>query len=202
MAMTTEAPAALQVNEQTSEMSYDDYMAEPQVEGRYDIVNGVRIFMAGASYRHQRVSNNISRAFYRYEQDSGLGTTVSAPFDVLIRRFPKLQTRQPDVLFISQARMARGGGIPVKGPFGAAPELVVEIISDSETQQILGDKIADYIEIGVNECWVVRPGDGTVEVLALTPGGTQSATVYGQSETVLSVVFAGLTVSVADVFAA
>ena len=78
-------------------------------------------------------------------RECGLGTTVSAPYDVLIRRFPKLQTRQPDLLFVSHARLAQGGGIPVKGLLGAAPELVVEIVSDSETQRILGDKIADYV---------------------------------------------------------
>ena len=93
MAMTTEALAL------TNELTYEAYMAEPQVEGRYDIVNGVREYMAGASYRHQRVSKNISKVFDRYEGMSGLGVTIYAPFDVLIRRFPRLQTRQPDVLF-------------------------------------------------------------------------------------------------------
>ena len=192
MATMTEAPAAT--------LTYEAYMAEPEVEGRYDIVNGVRIFMAGASYRHQRVSNNISRAFYRYEQESGLGTTVSAPFDVLIRRTPKVQTRQPDVLFVSSVRLIEGGGIPAKGPFNATPELVVEIISDSETQRILGDKLADYVHIGVDECWVVRPDDGTIEVLALTPSGTRTVATYGEGEAVASVVFSGLSVPVSDVF--
>ena len=198
MAITTEAPAAPTAHE----LTYDDYMAEPETEGRYSIINGVREDMAGASYRHQRVSKNISKVFDRYEEMSGLGVTVYAPFDVLIRRFPKLQTRQPDVLFISQARMAQGGGTPVKGPFNAAPELVVEIVSDSETQRIIGDKIADYVEIGVDECWVVRPDAGTVEVLALTPGGARSLAVYGQGEEVRSAVFAGLGIAIADVFAA
>lgn len=102
---------------------------------------------------------------------------------------------------MSNVRVVDGGGIPVKGPFNAAPELVVEIISDSETQRILGAKIADYVEVGVNECWVVRPDDETVEVLTLTPNGAGSAASYGLGETVQSVVFAGLTVSVADIFA-
>ena len=197
MAITTEAPVA----PTASELTYDAYMAEPETEGRYSIIKGVREYMAGATWRHQRVSKNISKAFDRYEETYSLGVTVYAPFDVLIRRFPKLQTRQPDVLFISQARLAQGGGIPVRGPFGAPPELVVEIVSDSETQRVLGDKIADYVEIGVSECWVVRPDAGTVEVLALMPGGAQSVAVYGQDEVVQSAIFTGLTVSVADVFA-
>ena len=198
MAITTEAPAA----PQAYELTYDAYMAEPEVSGRYDIVNGVRIFMPGATWDHNEIGLNLAGLFREYARAGGIGKVNIAPFDVLIRRFPKMQVRQPDVLFISAARLAQVGGRPAKGPLEAAPELVVEIISDSETQRILGDKIADYITIGVSECWVVRPEAGTVEVLTLAPGGAQRLAVYGQGAAVPSLVFAGLTVSVADVFAA
>ena len=194
MATMTEAPAAT--------LTYEAYIAEPEVQGRYDIVNGVRIFMPGATWRHQRVTKHIEKAFDRYEGSAGVGLNVSAPFDVLIRRFPKLQTRQPDLLFVSHARLAQGGGIPELGPLEVAPELVVEVVSNSETQRILEDKIADYIHIGVDECWVVRPDARTVEVLALTPDGARTVATYGEGQVVVSVVFSGLSVPVAEVFAA
>ncbi len=194
MATMTEAPAVT--------LTYEAYMAEPEVQGRYDIVNGVRIIMPGATWDHQTVSMNIVELLRQYARASGVGKVNTAPFDVLIRRTPKLQTRQPDVLFVSFARLARVGGRPAKGPLEAAPELVVEIISDSETQRILGDKLADYIAIGVDECWVVRPDARTVEVLALMPGGTRSVATYGEGQAVESVVFPGLVVPVAEVFAA
>ena len=158
--------------------------------------------MAGATWDHQTIAINLAELLRGYARSSGIGKVNIAPFDVLIRRFPKMQVRQPDVLFISVARLAQVGGRPAKGPLEAAPELVVEIISDSETQRILGDKIADYIEIGVSECWVVRPDAQTVEVLTLAPGGAQSLAVYGQGEVVQSVVFAGLSAAVADALAA
>jgi len=194
MATLTAPPAAT--------LTYEAYMAEPQTEGRYDIVNGVRIFMPGATWRHQRIANNISRSLYAFEERSGLGITVSAPYDVLIRRVPRLGTRQPDVLFVTHERIARGGGVPDVGPLEVAPEIVVEVVSNSETQRILGDKLTDYVEIGVNECWVVRPEDRTVEVLALSPQGARSVRVFGDGEVVASVVFADLSVAVADVLAA
>ena len=197
MAITTEAPAAPQI----SELTYDAYMAEPTVYGRYDIVNGVRIFMPGATWDHQTIAGNINELLRVYARASHTGKAVCAPFDILIRRFPKMQVRQPDVLFISLARLAQAGGRPAKGPLEAAPELVVEIVSNSETQRILGDKIADYLEIGVGECWVVRPDGETVEVLTLTPTGASSVAVHRQGEAVQSAVFASLTVPVADVFA-
>ena len=91
-------------------LSYEAYMAEPDIEGRYDIINGVRVFMPGGTWRHQRIANNIGRLLYQHEKSSGTGVTVSAPFDVLIRRVPRLQTRQPDVLFVSHSNLARGRG--------------------------------------------------------------------------------------------
>ena len=193
MVMMTEAPAAT--------LTYEAYMAEPEVQGRYDIINGVRVFMPGATWDHQMIAINLVEALRRYGRDNGIGKVNTAPFDVLIRRLPKLQTRQPDVLFISFARLDQVGGRPVKGPLEAAPELVVEIISDSETQRILEDKIADYMHIGVDECWVVRPEAQTVEVLALSPRGARSLATYTDEETVVSLVFPGLSVPLADVFA-
>lgn len=193
MAIMTEAPAAT--------LTYEAYMAEPETEGRYDIINGVRIFMPGATWDHQTIAINFVEALRRFGRETGIGKVNTAPFDVLIRRYPKLQTRQPDVLFISFARLAQVGGRTAKGPLEIAPELVIEIISDSETQRILEDKIADYVAIGVEECWVVRPDMGTVEVLTLTPDGARMAAIYGDGQVIASVVFAGLTVPIADVFA-
>ena len=197
MATITAAPAA----PKTYELTYDAYMAEPEIQGRYDIVNGVRIFMPGASRRHQRIADSITQLLRAFEQQTGLGISVSAPYDVLIRRSPRIQTRQPDVLFVSHARLTQNSSDSEEGPLEVAPELVVEVISSSETQRILSDKIADHISIGANECWVVQPDNATVEVLTLTPNGAISAAVYSQGERVQSVVFAGLTAPVADIFA-
>ena len=202
MAMTTKVPAAPVVSEQADELTYEAYMAEPTVYGRYEIVNGVRIFMPGATWDHQEIAANINDRLREYARATRIGKVIFAPFDVLIRRTPKMQVRQPDILMISFDRLAQVGGRPAKGPLAVAPELVVEIISDSETQRILGDKIADYVSIGVNECWVVRPDTGTVEVLTLTPGEVRSVATYSDDEEVQSVVFAGLTAAVADMLAA
>ncbi len=184
----------------TATLTYEAYMAEPETKGRYDIVNGVRIFQPEVTWRRQRMLLHVSGELFGHKRETG-GHVVHTPFDVLIRREP-LQIRQPDVLFISHERLMAGGGPPKVGPLEIAPELAVEIISDSETQRILGDKLADYVEIGVDECWVVRPEDRTVEVLALSPQGARSVRVFGDGEVVASVVFADLSVAVADVLAA
>jgi Uma2 family endonuclease len=114
---------------------------------------------------------------------------------------PRLQTRQPDVLFITHKTLARGGGIPEKGPLEVGPELVVEILSDSETERLFEEKLADYVTIGVKECWRLWPGSRTVDVLALTDAGAVIAATYDETQNVPSLIFPDLTVPVAALFA-
>ena len=82
-----------------------------------------------------------------------------------------------------------------------APELIVEVLSPSDTSRILADKIRDYRRVNVQECWIVSLGTRTVEVLRLTPEDERSLAVYAEGESVRSEAFPGLVVSVADVFA-
>ena len=180
-------------------LTYEAYMAEPTVQGRYDIVNGVRVFQPELSWDRQRIIGNLSSAILAYERASG-GYVVPSAFDLLIRQSP-LQIRQPDLLFISHDRLMQDGGPPKVGPPEIGPELVVEIILSNDTEQTLRDKIADYRAIRVDECWVVRPKVGTVELLILTPHRTRSFAIYGEGEIFSSLAFRGLGVPVSDVFA-
>jgi Uma2 family endonuclease len=181
-------------------LTYEDYMAEGEINRRYDILDGVRIYMTNPTRRHQRILGNIYILLRNYEFASGWGQALMAPCDVLIRRNP-LRTRQPDVLFISNAQLARCGDPADPAPLEAAPELVVEILSPTETRAIRSDKLADYQSVGVQECWVVSPDTQTVEVLRLTPELVESVATYENDQTLRSVVFPDLTVPVAEMFA-
>jgi Uma2 family endonuclease len=173
-------------------------MSEPEIIQRYDIIEGVRYFMPGATWQHQRILRHIASLLEQYEVNTGKGFTLAAPLDVLIRRAPLLQTRQPDVFFITVERLAEGGGVPQRGPLTIGPELVVEIVSDSERAQMLAGKLADYASIGVIEAWVVRPPTKTVEVILLSGDGIASK--FTDSEELRSHIFADLSLQVADFF--
>lgn len=181
-------------------LTFEQYMAEDEIKQRYDIVDGVRIFMPAPSWRHQRISFNITMLLRRFEEQSGIGLALGAPFDVLIRRVPRLQTRQPDVLFLTHALLTQGGGLPETGPMTVAPELIVEIVSDSETERILNEKLSDFCAIGVQEAWVVRPVPRTVDVLRLTTNGSSVVATYTEGQTLQSLIFPTLALPVTDFF--
>ena len=181
----------------TEGMTWEYYMETP-MPGRFEIIEGIFYQMPAPTMPHQIYNKRILVAFSNYEIATGKGVAVAAPCDVLIRR-PRLNTRQPDVFFISNEQLASGGGIPARGPLLVAPELVVEIISDSETEQSVNDKISDYIEIGVRELWKVFPASRTVEVVRLTQGGAETVATYDETQSAASITFDGLTVSVSAI---
>ena len=183
----------------TPKLTYTQYLAEGETDRRYDILNGVRVWMPNPTVRHQDVLFNIASAFKAFSRASDAGRMVVAACDVLIAYEP-LHMRQPDVLFISHARF--GDRDPLDpSALSPAPELVVEVLSPSDTRKVLTEKIRDYRSVGVKECWVVSLGTQIVEVLRLTPQGVRSLAVYGETETARSEAFPGLLVPVADIFA-
>ena len=180
-------------------LTYEQYLNEGVIKLRYDILDGVRI-VSNPTSRHQDILLNLGEAFRDYQRKQKTGRVQIAPRDVLIRRAP-LRTRQPDVLFISMTRLAQNPPNTDPAPISPAPELVVEILSPSDTKKVLAAKIADYQSVNVLECWVVSLRARTVEVLSLTAEEVESVRVYDEMETVQSVQFPDLQVAVADILA-
>src|SRR5437588_11069751 len=131
----------------TERLTYEQYMAEPEIRKRYDIIDGVRIFMTNPTIAHQKVAGRIYIRLAAWQEISQAGEVIQAPCDVLIQRSP-LRTRQPDVLVISHGRLGNRN-LNDPSPLEPAPELVAEVLSPSDTQRMLDDKLADYRRVTV-----------------------------------------------------
>ncbi len=179
-------------------LTYEEYLNEGIVYGRYEIIDGVRHFMPNPTPLHQEIALTIAENLRLWQRQTKRGRTFMAPRDVLVRVNP-MRTRQPDVLFISNERI---GGQPLSdpAPFGQAPELVVEVLSDSDTRQMRFAKIRDFCVVGVKECWLVSPETESVEVLRLTSEGPVREALYGLGQTLQSLTFPGLTLALDDIF--
>ena len=120
-------------------LTYEDYLAEGEINLRYDIIDGVRIFIPSPTRNHQRRIGNLYVKFHDFETQFHLGEALLSPCDVLITRYPP-RTRQPDLLFISNERLALNPSASTAGGLDPVPELVVEILSPSDTEAVLGGK--------------------------------------------------------------
>ncbi|MCH8282412.1 MAG: Uma2 family endonuclease, partial [Chloroflexi bacterium] len=144
---------------QTQRLTYEEYLKGPEIKARYDIVDGVMIMAPAPSVNHQQVLGNLYTHLRLFILAQALGKVLFAPLDVVIQREP-LRTRQPDLLFVSNERSEILGQM-VEG----APDLVVEVLSPSNSRADVEAKLADYGGLGVRECWLVSPEGITVEVL-------------------------------------
>jgi Uma2 family endonuclease len=110
-----------------------------------------------------------------------LGRVFVAPLDIVIRRDP-LRTRQADLMFISNARHNVIGLQVIEG----GPDLVIAMLSPTNTRLELREKLQAYQTIGVREAWSVSPQAQTVEVLQLSAEGIQRLGLYGLGHLIVS----------------
>jgi len=66
------------------------------------------------------------------------------------------------------------------GLIHSPPQLVVEVLSPSNTRREREEKLADYASLGVPEVWVFSSKDRTVEVLQLENGRYRSIGVFAE----------------------
>ncbi len=143
--------------------TYEDYLLFPEDGKRHELIEGEHIVTPAPREKHQRVSIRLASALHAHVDARGLGNLYAAPFDVILS---DRDVVQPDLLLVTTAH---GDRITERGVRGA-PDLVVEITSETtrRVDEIVKRKL--YEGYGVEEYWVVDPEVETVKVYRLTDG--------------------------------
>jgi Uma2 family endonuclease len=140
-------------------LDYAAYRKSPEIKRRYDIVDGEWLFMSPApDLYHQEVSGEIFLHLHAHAERFGLGKVYHAPADVIIRKNP-MRTRQPDVMFVSTARLHLA-----RDAMHGGPDVVVEVLSPANSPQRVQQKLVDYAAVGAREAWIADPKRKTVAV--------------------------------------
>lgn len=179
---------------ETRRMTYEEYLEGPEIKGRYDVIDGVLIMAPSPTRKHQEILGQLYFLMRQFLDENRLGSVLIAPLDVVVEREP-LRIRQPDLLFVGNERSEILQDI-VEG----APDLVVEILSPSNSRADIQDKLDDYVGLGVRECWLVSPEGRTVEVLMAAEGGWERTSLCGVGDSVTSGVLEEFEVAVSDIF--
>jgi Uma2 family endonuclease len=159
----------------------------------YELVDGVLV-EKGMGFTESILAGALIEALRRFVIPRNLGL-ISTP-DGLVRLFPGL-VRVPDVAFVSWERLP-DRKVP-KAPIPSlAPDLVVEILSESNTDAEMARKRGEYFSAGVKLIWEVHPETRSVTVYA--PGG--SAQVLREAQSLDGAdVLPGFTLSLTELFA-
>ena len=130
---------------------------------RLELVKGKVYEMAPAGGRHGYLAMNIGITLGNYVKLNGIGRIFAAETGFILKRDPDTM-RAPDVAFITETRLPVDD-IP-DSYIEIVPDLVVEVVSPSDSRRDVEEKIEDWLDAGVRLVWVIRPA-------------TRSATVYG-----------------------
>ena len=189
------------VSTQTKRITFDAWRAMPETKQRYEIVDGVMTVPPGPTPDHQWVSRKIDRRLEDFVEPLGLGIVLNSPIDLLVRREP-LRVRQPDILYFNTARTGIRGRRELRGIqfIDFAPNIIVEVLSPSNTRRDIQEKLEDYCHLGVLECWLVSTEAETVEVLRLSSEGISTEAVFSRNETLVSAVLEGFELPLQTVF--
>ena len=128
----------------------DDLRNTPD-DGIYELVDGeIRLSPGGG--RHGRTSMALVTLLGPFVKERRLGHVVGPDTG---HRMPGGNVRCPDVSFIAAGRFPNE---QLPDDFvSLAPDLAVEVISPSDRQRWILDKVGEYLEAGVRLVWVIDP---------------------------------------------
>lgn len=144
--------------DRTKNWTAKDYALLGETNSPCQLIDGELIMSPAPNLFHQIVSRNLFRFFDKFAEGKG-GEVFYAPIDLYI---DLKNVFQPDLLYLSKSRTKFLTDKGVAGP----PDIIVEIISPSNSYTDRYEKKDAYQKFGVKEYWIVDPANRTLEIYA------------------------------------
>ena len=158
-----------------------------------ELVDGVLVEKP-LGYLESLLAVELSRLIKNFVLPENLGL-VSGP-DGMVRLFPGL-VRIPDVAFASWDRFP-DRKVPKEPIPDLAPDLAIDVLSESNTEAEMSRKVGEYFSAGVSLVWLVDPEARTVAVYS----SPDQVTVLNETDTLNGgAVLAGFSLALRDLFA-
>jgi len=153
-------------------------LPEPEDGSQQELVRGEIVTMPPPGGMHGVSCSKANRRISNFVEANDLGTVTCNDTGVITERGPDT-VRGPDVAYWSKERLKE---VPL-GYIEAAPDMVVEVLSPSNTSKQIREKLKEYFKKGVRIVWVIAPEDRTLTVYRTLDEGRvlhESTTVTGE----------------------
>ena len=146
--------AAISLAPIETDMTLDE-LCQSDLEG-YEYFNGALIPIAPTTMEHGEINMNLGFLLGLHVRENQLGRLYMAGTDF------KFGDRlvKPDVAFVSTARLPENR----REVFPMPPDLAVEVLSPSDIQYRVLEKVFAYLEVGTRLVWVIESVGQTVTV--------------------------------------
>jgi len=139
------------------------FYAQISEEDKAEFINGEMVLHSPVRLRHNVSSKRLLVLMDAYVTTHNLGYVGFEKIMVSLTR----NDYEPDICYFSQAKVATFTPDQMRFP---APDLIVEVISESTERNDRGVKFDDYAAHGVAEYWIIDPDVETLEQYLLPAG--------------------------------
>ena len=163
---------------------------------RWEIIDGEAYMMASPGVSHQRIIGRMFRKIADFLEGKPCEVFIS-PFDVRLNHDKADNIIvQPDLLVIcDREKIANGKNCE------GAPDMVVEVLSESSRSMDFVKKFNNYLIYGVKEYWIIDPNEKILHAHTLHQGQGQYFThVFGEEDTAPVRILDGLEIVLSDIF--
>ena len=144
-----------------SAISLEEFIRRP--EDRCELVEGNLKAKVSPKFRHAKTQGRLYRLLDEWCETEQMGQ-VLPEWGVLLTRQDQDWVPIPDLTYVSYQRLSSEWEEDMPCP--VVPELVIEIISPSQTFGELTEKAEDYLKAGIDRVWVVDPQARSVTVFS------------------------------------
>ncbi len=148
-----------------------DYMNLPE-GAPYQLINGELIMSPAPKANHQRIIGRLFNLLYDFVNANNMGEVIISPMDV---HFDEENIFQPDILFVSK----ESKNCRIEDWVYDAPDLIIEVLSESDSYYDTKKKLRVYEKYGVKEYFIVDPNDK--EVIAYMLHNHQFKQIYKET---------------------
>lgn len=175
----------------TKTWTAEDYLQMDENPNQ-QLVNGKLIMSPSPSRFHQKISILLSSLLLQHAKTKG-DEVYAAPTDV---HLDQTNILQPDLIYVQKENLDKLSQRGIEG----APDLVIEIISPSNSYLDRYEKKYLYQNFKVKEYWIVDPGNLTLEVYQLAENEYKMAQYLVEKGAVKSPLLSDLNISLETIF--
>ena len=169
-----------------------DIWDAPENDKRYEVIDGDLYVSPPPLWVHQLQLNRLNRRVTTWVEDHNLGYVVTAPTGVILDDENGVE---PDLLVISHGR----AHIITRRGVEGAPDLVVEVLSESTESRDRGLKLRRYGASGVPHYWILDTEGPRIEERVLGEDGYRLVGTFGPGQVFRPTIFPGLEIPLDEI---
>ena len=177
----------------TAKMTLDEYLALDELDGVWELIDGVLTKMAEPNHDHQELVSVLYWLLRAYLIAVRPMPGVVLPNISLALSQDRVAV--PDLVYVRAERQHLWQGRIITG----APDLVVEVMSQDRAKDLIRNR-QWYAQAGIPEYWIMDPVHDTLTILELSGGQYLERAVLTAWDTLTTPAIPGLSIPLTEIF--